>query len=59
MKSFKSKVLFVCVLTLLLGITQISIGAPPANDNRQNAKSIGNIRIPMVCSCKSRVLRSS
>ena len=40
---FKSKVLFVCVLTLLLGIAQIGIGAPPLNDNRQNAKSIGNV----------------
>ncbi len=43
MKSFKSRVLFICVLTLLLGIAQISIGAPPLNDNRQNAKSIGNV----------------
>ncbi|MBW7991674.1 MAG: hypothetical protein FVQ84_16895 [Planctomycetes bacterium] len=43
MKRFKSKVLFVCVLTLLLGIAQVSIGAPPTNDNRQNAKSIGNV----------------
>ena len=43
MKRFKSKVLFICVLILLLGIAQVSIGAPPANDNRQNAKSIGNV----------------
>ena len=43
MKRFKSKVLFICVLTLLLVIAQVTIGAPPANDNRQNAKSIGNV----------------
>ena len=43
MKRFKSKVLFVCLLTLLLGIAQKSIGAPPLNDNRLNATSIGNV----------------
>ena len=43
MKRYKSKVLFVCVLTLLLSSAQVGIGAPPTNDNRQNAKSIGNV----------------
>ncbi len=43
MKRCNSKVFFVCMLTLLLGIAQVGIGAPPTNDNRQNAKSIGNV----------------
>ena len=39
MNSFKLK----WVLVLLLGIAQIGNGAPPANDNRQNAKAVGNV----------------
>jgi len=39
MKRFK----FICVLIVLLVITQVGIGAPPTNDNRQNAKAIGNV----------------
>jgi len=39
MNSFKLK----WVLVLLLGIAQIGNGAPPANDDRQNAKAIGNV----------------
>ncbi|MBA7624837.1 hypothetical protein ES703_32251 [subsurface metagenome] len=42
MKRFKSKVLLVCVLTLLLGIVDIAVGAP-ANDNCANATSVGNV----------------
>jgi hypothetical protein len=31
------------ILALLLGIPQVGNGAPPANDDRENAKSIGNV----------------
>jgi len=43
MKRLKSKVLLVCVLALLLGTAQVSNGAPPLNDDRQNAKAVGNV----------------
>jgi len=43
MKRFKSKVLLVCVLALLLGNAQVGNGATPANDDRQNAKAVGNV----------------
>jgi len=43
MKTFKSKVLLVCVLALLLGTAQVGNGAPPPNDDRQNAKAVGNV----------------
>jgi hypothetical protein len=42
MKRFKSKVLLVCVLAILLGNAQVSNGSPPANDDRQNAKGVSN-----------------
>ena len=42
MKRFKSKVLLVCVLTLLLGTSRLAMGSP-ANDNCSNAKSVGNV----------------
>ncbi|MCH7882783.1 MAG: hypothetical protein IIB69_14715, partial [Proteobacteria bacterium] len=42
MRRFKSKVLLVCVLALLLGTAQVSNGAPPPNDDRRNAKTVGN-----------------
>ena len=31
------------ILALLLGIPQVGNGAPPANDDRQNAESVGNV----------------
>jgi len=31
------------ILALLLGIPQVGNGAPPANDKRQNAESVGNV----------------
>ena len=31
------------VLALLFVISQISNGAPPANDDRENAKAVGNV----------------
>ncbi len=43
MKKFKSKVLLVCVLAILLGNAQVSNGAPPANDDIQNAKGVGDV----------------
>jgi hypothetical protein len=42
MKKFKSNVLLVCVLTLLLSTASLTMGAP-VNDNCSNAKSIGNV----------------
>jgi len=42
MKRFKPKVLLVCVLTLLLGMANLAVGAP-ANDNCANATSVGNV----------------
>jgi len=42
MKRFKSKVLLVFVLTLLLGTANLAVGAP-ANDNCANATSVGNV----------------
>ncbi len=42
MKRFKSKVLLVCVLALLLGTSRLAMGAP-ANDNCSNAQSVGNV----------------
>ncbi len=42
MKRFKSKVLLVCVLTLLLGMAELAVCAP-ANDNCANATSVGNV----------------
>jgi len=43
MKRFKSKVLLVCVLTLLLGNAHLAMGYGPSNDSCSNAKWIGNI----------------
>ncbi|MCH8119941.1 MAG: hypothetical protein IIC00_09460 [Planctomycetes bacterium] len=43
MKRFKSKVLLVCVLALLLGTAQVGNGAVPLNDNRLRAKTVGNV----------------
>jgi len=43
MKRFKSKVLLVCVLALLLGNVQVGNADPPANDNRESAKAVGNV----------------
>jgi hypothetical protein len=43
MKTFKPKVVFVCVLALLFGIAEIGAADPPTNDNRQNAIPIGNV----------------
>ncbi|MHC4244024.1 MAG: hypothetical protein ACYSU4_16590, partial [Planctomycetota bacterium] len=31
------------ILALLLGIPQVGNGAPPANDDLQNAESVGNV----------------
>ena len=42
MKRFKPKVLLVCVLTLLLGMANLAVGAP-ANNNCANATSVGNV----------------
>jgi len=42
MKRFKSKVLLVCVLTLLLSTAEFAVGAP-ANDNCANATAVGNV----------------
>jgi hypothetical protein len=42
MKRFKSKVLLVCVLTLLLSTAELAVGAP-ANDNCANATVVGNV----------------
>jgi len=43
MKRFKSKVLLVCVLTLLLGNAHLAMGYGPSNDNCSNAKWVGNV----------------
>ncbi len=43
MKRFKSKVLLVCVLALLLGTAQVGNGAPPLNDDLTSAKTVGNV----------------
>jgi hypothetical protein len=45
MKRFKSKVLLVCVLALLLGMAQVGNGAAPLNDDLQNAKAVGNVTL--------------
>jgi hypothetical protein len=42
MKRLKSKLLLVCVLTLLFGMAELAVGAP-ANDNCANATSVGNV----------------
>jgi len=42
MKKFKSKVLLLFVLTLLLGTARLAMGSP-ANDDCQNAKPVGNV----------------
>ena len=39
MNSYK----IICVLALLFCLSQISNGAAPSNDDRQNAKSVGNV----------------
>ena len=43
MKRFKSKVLLVCVLALLLGTAQVGNGAVPLNDDRLYAKTVDNV----------------
>jgi len=42
MKRLKSKLLLVCVLTLLLGMAELAVCAP-ANDNCANATPVGNV----------------
>jgi len=42
MKKFKSKVLLLFVLTLLLGTARLAMGSP-ANDDCKNAKPVGNV----------------
>ena len=42
MKRFKSKVLLVCVLTLLLGTSRLAMGGP-ANDSCSNAQPVGDV----------------